>query len=135
MKISIGRLSAAGNFLALTLSALTLGAFPGCATTQQAPIENRAAICSFLGTVCQKLAPGGEGRADLRYVNRSSHWGQYNKILVDPVILWSSTESQVSATDQQTLANYFYSALKEQMGKKFELVDHPQPGAMRCRWS
>jgi len=81
----------------------------------------------------QKLTPGGEGQMDLRYVNSNARWSQYTKVLVDPVILWSSAESQVSAADQQTLANYFYAALKQQLSKKFQVVDQPGPGVLRVQ--
>ncbi|WP_139558795.1 DUF3313 domain-containing protein [Methylotetracoccus oryzae] len=104
-----------------------------CATTQRAPIEDKTAICNFLGSYCNKLQPGGEGQMDLRYVNSKARWTQYTKVLVDPVIIVSSTESQISAADQQHLADYFYAKLKENLGAKFQLVDQPGPGAMRLQ--
>ncbi|MGY6215888.1 DUF3313 domain-containing protein [Methylolobus aquaticus] len=104
-----------------------------CATTQRAPIEDKTAICNFLGSYCNKLQPGGEGQMDLRYVNSKARWTQYTKVLVDPVIIVSSTESQISAADQQHLADYFYAKLKENLGAKFQLVDQPGPGTMRLQ--
>jgi hypothetical protein len=116
--------------------ALLSGAFlllTACTTTQRAPIEDRTAICTFLGSFCQKLTPGGEGQMDLRYVNSKARWSQYTKIMVDPVIIVSSTESQISAADQQHLADYFYAELKEKLGVKFQLADQPGPGVMRLQ--
>ncbi len=49
---------------------------------------------------------------DLRYVNSKARWRQYTKVMIDPVIIVSSTESQVSAADQQHLTDYFYASLK-----------------------
>lgn len=104
-----------------------------CTTTQRAPIEDKTAICSFLGAVCNKLTPGAEGQMDLRYVNKKARWSQYTKVMVDPVIIVSSTESQVSPADQQQLADYFYASLKAKMGTKFQLVDQPGSGTMRLQ--
>lgn len=117
----------------LALLAGTLGLLASCAATQRAPIEDRTAICSFLGAVCQKLTPGGKGQMDLRYVNSRARWTQYTKVMVDPVIIVSSTESQISAADQQHLADYFYAAFKEKLAKKFQLVEQPGPGVMRLQ--
>jgi Protein of unknown function (DUF3313) len=115
---------------------LLAGAFlllPACAATQRAPIEDRTAICTFLGTFCQKLTPGGEGQMDLRYVNAKARWSEYTKVMVDPVIIVSSAESQISAADQQHLADYFYAELKEKLGAKFQLADQPGPGIPQAR--
>jgi hypothetical protein len=111
----------------------TLLLLTACTATKRAPIEDRSAICNFLGSVCQKLTPGAEGQMDLRYVNSKARWNQYTKILVDPVIIASSTESQISATDQQHLADYFYAELKEKLGAKYQVVDQPGPGTMRLQ--
>jgi len=104
-----------------------------CAATQRAPIEDRTAICTFLGTFCEKLTPGGEGQMDLRYVNAKARWSEYTKVMVDPVIIVSSAESRISAADQQHLADYFYAELKEKLGAKFQLADQPGPGIMRIQ--
>jgi hypothetical protein len=105
----------------------------GCATTLQASIEDRTAICSFLGSVCEKLTPGGAGQTYLRYVDAGANWSQYHKIIVDPVIIVSSDESSISPAAQQQLANYFYAVLKERLGAKFLLTDRPGAGVMRIQ--
>lgn len=105
----------------------------GRATTQRAPIEDTSAICSFLGSVCHQLTPGSEGQMDLRYVNSKARWSQYTKVMIDPVIIVSSTESQVSPADQQHLADYFYASLKAKMGTKFQIAEQPGLGVMRLQ--
>jgi hypothetical protein len=50
-----------------------------------------------------------------------------------PVTFWSSDTTKVSASDQQTLTDYFYQVLREQFGKKFQLVDQVGPGVMRIQ--
>ena len=34
----------------------------GCTTTLRSSIDDRAATCGFVGAVCQKLTPGGDGQ-------------------------------------------------------------------------
>jgi Protein of unknown function (DUF3313) len=121
------------KFTRFVLFGGTLALLASCTTTQRAPIEDRTAICNFLGSECKKLTPGGEGQMDLRYVNAKARWKQYTKVMVDPVVIVSSTESQISATDQQRLADYFYAELKEKLATKFQLADEPGPGVMRLQ--
>lgn len=120
-----------GGCLALIAGASLL--LTGCTTTLQASIEDRTAICGFLGPACQKLTPGGEGQMYLRYVDAGARWSRYRQVIVDPVIIVSSTESQISPAAQQQLANYFDAALREKLGTKFRLTDRPGPGVMRIQ--
>lgn len=117
----------------LCLAALT----PSCSTTQQVPIK-QAEIqtgnkCGLLGADCNRLTPGQEGQAALRYVNPTVAWSQYQKILVEPVTFWGSDTTKVSAADQQALVNYCQQVLREELGKKFQLTDQIGPGVMRLQ--
>lgn len=120
-----------GGFLALIAAGSLL--LTGCAKTLQVSIEDRTAICSFLGPACRKLTPGGAGQSYLRYVNSGARWSQYRKVIVDPVVIISSTESQITPAAQQHLANYFDAALKERLGARFQLTDQPGAGVMRIQ--
>src|SRR5271165_4709315 len=103
-RISIGAL-AAGLLLGALLA--------GCATTVEAPpqalkaVESGASlppdITSFFGADnAAKLAPGPKGGAALVWINPSTQWGNYNKVLLQPVQFWASADSKVPAADQQT---------------------------------
>jgi hypothetical protein len=116
------------SFLAVALSALSLS---GCTTIQKAPIEQASLNCALLGDVCGQLRPGGKGQASLRYINPSAQWTGYNKVMIDPVTFWGGESTPVSSSDQQMLVNYFSQQLKEQLGKKFEVVNQPGPGVMK----
>lgn len=115
------------------VSAIILGILllSGCTTTQKAPIDQTSLNCGLLGDVCERLSPGGEDQASLRYINPSVRWTNYSKILVEPVTFWGGDATSVSASDQQMLVNYFSQQLKEQFGKKFEIVDQAGPGVMK----
>ena len=104
-----------------------------CSATQQVPIQKTDIKCGFLGADCDRLIAGDQGQAALRYVNPNANWTQYKKVLIDPVTFWGSDNTKISAEDQQTLTNFFYQAMREQLGKKFEVVDQAGPGVMRVQ--
>lgn len=107
---------------------LGLALLAACSTTQKAPVTQPS---GFLGADGAKLIPGGENQVGMRYVNPAAQWTQYKKIMVAPVTFWGADSTKVSATDQQTLVNYFQQQLKGEVGKKFELVDQPGPGVLK----
>ncbi len=80
-----------------------------------------------MGPECTKLTPGEEGQAALRYVNPAARWTQYKKLMIPPVTFWGGDQSKVSPEDQQTLVNYFYEVLNEELTKQFQIVDQPGP--------
>jgi hypothetical protein len=84
----------------------------------------------FLGDYSQ-LTPGPDQAALLRYINPAVNWSDYNKIIIDPVTFYGVDPSKVPTADQQTLANYFFNQLTEQLGKEITIVDQPGPGVMR----
>src|SRR5215831_4268560 len=129
-----------GRWTRSRIAALCLAALaPACSTTQQAPITQTelqaqpGAKCALLGSDCNRLVPGKEGQAALRYVNPNASWSQYQKILIEPVTFWGGDATQISTEDQQRLVNYDQQVLREELGKKFQLVDQPGPGVMRLQ--
>jgi hypothetical protein len=116
------------------LAALCLATFvTACSATQQVKVTQTDLKCGFLGSVCDRLTPGEQGQAALRYVNPNASWTQYKKIIIDPVTFWGGDTEKISAADQQTLVNYFDQVLHEELGKKFQIVDQPGPGVMRVQ--
>jgi hypothetical protein len=115
------------------VSALVLGGvlLSACTTTQRETIDPASMNCGLLGDVCGKLAPGGEDQASLRYINPSARWTNYSKVMIEPVTFWGGDSTSVSAADQQMLVNYFSQRLKEQLRKKFDIVEQTGPGVMK----
>ena len=105
----------------------------GCAATQQVVVKKEEVKCGFLGSDCAKLTAGAKGQAALRYINTTASWTQYDKILVESVTFWGTDTTKVSAADQQALTDYFYQMLREEFGKKFQLVDQAGPGVMKLQ--
>ena len=115
----------------LPLLGLCLLLLSACATTQKAAVNQADVNCAFLANDCSLLTAGGKDQTDLRYVNPAAQWTQYNKVLIDPVTFWGGSSTQVSASDQQMLINYFSQQLNKELGQKFQIVTQPGPGVMK----
>ncbi|MGZ8213879.1 MAG: DUF3313 domain-containing protein [Methylosarcina sp.] len=102
-----------------------------CTTTQKAPLERASVNCGLLGDICGRLETGGKDQASLRYINPAAQWTKYSKVMIEPVTFWGGGSTSVSASVQQMLVNYFSQQLKEQLGKKFQVVDQPGPDVMK----
>jgi Protein of unknown function (DUF3313) len=107
------------------------GTMVGCSVTQKEAVEKSTLSASgFLGPDYARLTPGSKDQASLRYVNPSAQWTQYKKILIMPVSFWGNEATKIPLADQEMLSNFLYQALREQLGKKFQLTDQPGPGVM-----
>ncbi|MDD5322585.1 MAG: DUF3313 domain-containing protein [Methylococcales bacterium] len=115
----------------LPLLGLCLLLLSACATTQKAAVNQADVNCAFLANDCSLLTAGGKDQTDLRYLNPAAQWTQYNKVLIDPVTFWGGASTQVSASDQQMLTNYFSQQLNKELGQKFQIVTQPGPGVMK----
>lgn len=111
------------------LGGISLLVLTACALTQQAKVKEDT--CRFLGKECSLLTPGAKGQAALRYANPAAKWTQYSKVMIQPVAFFGDEKTKISASDQQTLVNYFQQVLQEQLAKKFQIVDEPGPGVMK----
>jgi Protein of unknown function (DUF3313) len=121
----------------LAAVALLSGLTAGCAKTvseQSAVVKQvesgESAASGFFGSDMSLLQPGQEGQAAMVYINPNAQWGQYDKIMLEPVQFWDSAESTVSPSDQHTLTAYAYNKLKEDLQKNFTLVDQGGPGVL-----
>lgn len=102
-----------------------------CATTRQT--RSTPEPVGFLADYSE-LKPGKDGEAQLLYINPDARWSGYNRVMIDSVTLWSDAETtDVSPEDAQSLTDYLYKNLHEQLGKDYEIVDEPGPGVMRVR--
>ena len=117
----------------LLTCALALVLSGGCASTLPQKPETPQSK-GFLVNVYDKLQPGGEGQAALRYVKPNVNWLRYQSILLEPVQYWSGADSSVSPDVAQMLTSYFYNEMKENLEKqKFTLAQLPGPGVLRVQ--
>ena len=117
------------RLIGFALGGISLLVLTACALTQEAAVKEGS--CRFLGKECGLLVPGEKGQAALRYANPAAQWTQYKKVMIPPVAFFGDEKTKISASDQQTLVNFFHQAIVEQMGKKFQVVDEPGPGVMK----
>ena len=119
-----------------TLSLLTavLLTSAGCTVTEKVKLDQTSVNCGLLGSDCGRLTPtNSSDKVGLRYVSPNAQWAQYNKVMIDPVTFWGGDTTKVSASDQQTLVNYFNQQLREKVGKKMQVVDQAGPGVLKLQ--
>ena len=119
------------RFVGLGAVALVIAA---CATTEEVP---NVRMSGFLGDYSQ-LHHGKSGQAEFNYRNLKADLGKYNKVVLDPVQIWtakgdSSALSKLSSQDQQLLVNYLYVALYNALSRDYSVVDKTGPDVMRVR--
>jgi hypothetical protein len=115
----------------IALTALMMVALTGCAVTEQSKPDT-VQTTGFLSDYSE-LKPGKKDQMLLVYFAPDVDWAQYNKVILDPVQVWDSADSQVSAQDQKTLSSYYYNALHQNLSKNFTMVTQPGPGVLRVR--
>ena len=104
-----------------------------CATMQ----ARSTTTSGFLGDYSQ-LKEGKDGQALLVYIDPKADIKSYNRILMDPVKLYASSEhsmENVSPEDRQKLLNYADAAIREHLAKNYTFVREPGPGVMRLRFA
>ncbi|HYB90034.1 MAG TPA: DUF3313 domain-containing protein [Candidatus Binataceae bacterium] len=114
----------------------------GCARTvaEQPAVASQVAsgkapntVTGFFGDDYSKLQPGGDGQVAMLYINPNVNWSQYDKVLLEPIEFWGSENSNVPYEEQQMLAAYAYSRMKQDLQEHFTLVDKRGPGVLILR--
>jgi hypothetical protein len=92
-------------------------------------------VYSGLASASQ-LRPNTEdstGRVPYRYKSNVD-WRQYNKIIVDPVTVYSGPDNQfvkMADKDKSVLVRYMQDQFAERLRTRFALVNNPGPGTLR----
>ena len=92
----------------------------------------------FLGSQSeyQKLMPGPEGGAKLRWIKPGVDFKKYDKFMVDSVIFYLSKESENQGIDPEVMKEMSDSFNKELVAAfkdKYPIVSEPGPDVMRIR--
>lgn len=106
--------------------------FGGCATTEQA---RSVKTSGFLGDYSQ-LKPGEKNEALLYWIDPTVDFKKYDKIVIDPVTIWRSKNSNIGdlpTEEQKNLQHYLYQAVKDALAKDYTIVETPESGTMRIR--
>jgi hypothetical protein len=120
--------------LALLIVALASILAAGCSTTRgtNTPIEESGFLTDYsLLDKADNHIDGDSGpKPRYRYVNPDADWAAYDKALVDPVLFFASDDIEVPK-EVQTLLNYFWAEIREELKQDYELVESSQPGTLR----
>jgi hypothetical protein len=115
---------------AIRLMALLLA---GCAYSYQA---RHVTPTSFVGPSASLLKKGKRHDDPLLVYRRpGTAWASYDKIIVDPIEIWttSSSSSADEWSDIQRLSMDFHQTLTDRLRRSYRIVETSQPGAMRIR--
>jgi hypothetical protein len=84
------------------------------------------------------LRSGKGDEALMVYINRSVNVHVYDSVLIDQVSIIYSKNSymeKLSAKDRQAIADYFYTALEDNLGKDYIIASKPGSLTMRVRFA
>ncbi len=80
------------------------------------------------------LQKGTGDEALYRYVNPKADIKQYNKMIIDPVMISKDGElSEGERANYQNLANNAYVYLTRELEKDYKIVSAPEPGTLRVQ--
>jgi hypothetical protein len=90
----------------------------------------------FLGDY-SALRPGTMGRARLVFLDPSVDFSGYERVIVEPVVVWQSDEARfagVATSEREALAREFGTELERAFGALFAVREgDPGPGTLRVR--
>ena len=105
----------------------SLAALAGCSGT--ADVEPSGFLDDY-----SQLKPGRANQAQLVYIDPEADFSPYEKVLIDPVVVWERTAgSDASAEELRSFASDLGAALRRQLQLEFELVEGAEPGTLRIR--
>ncbi len=104
-------------------------AFAACAGGQ----AGKAKPSGFLGDYSQ-LREGTKGQALLVYVDPETRFAKYRKMMIDPVTIWRSAETNDIPSDEiDDLIDDLEVVLRITLDDHYEIVTQPGPDVLRLR--
>ncbi len=95
----------------------SLAALAGCSGT--AGVEPSGFLDDY-----SQLKPGRANQAQLVYIDPEADFSPYEKVLIDPVVVWERTAgSDASGEELRSLASDLGAALRRQLQLEFDLVE------------
>lgn len=104
--------------------------------TAPASFAGEARYSGFLGDNYQKLQPGPEGGAKLRWINPEVDFTRYHKLMVDSVIFYMAPDSEdmgIDADQMKELSDVFNQEIVDALKDKYTLVSDPGPDVARLK--
>lgn len=111
------------------LSLVVYGSLVGCA--QKAPYSG------FLGDY-SLLTPHPDVKGAMAYENPTKSLKQYDKFIVQPVVVHFAASAKGTAIDPgklKELADYFHGEVVKALSERYRVVSAPGPGVLRIRFA
>ncbi len=123
-----------------TLSRVILVVTIGILLSASTVFSGNANFSGFLGDpgVYQKLTPGPDGGAQLRWLKPGVDFSKYDKFMVDGVVFYLADDSEYKGIDPQEMKEMADSCNKEivdALKYKYTIVSEPGPGVGRIRFA
>jgi hypothetical protein len=119
--------------------ALGIALWLGCAASPDASqppaAEAPFAPSGFLGDY-SAFRSGGGSRARLVYLDPAVDFSGYERVIIEPVVVWKSDEAHfagVPSAQRAALARAFEAELERAFGAEFAVADAAGPGTLRVR--
>ncbi len=103
----------------------------GCATT--GPQKS-----AFLGEYYEKMAPGPEKGAKMRWAKPTTDFAKYNKFMVDYVVFSFAADSEdktIDGEEMKKLGDIATLGVIKGLGDKYPVVTQPGPDVVRLRFA
>jgi hypothetical protein len=125
-------MTSANKVLALLAGFVCIVCFSGCSSTVQV---RHTEVSGFLKNYDQ-LQKGEDDQALLVYINPQTQFAQYDKVIISPVSVWVSDDSDlddIPYEERQKLVDYLDNALRENLKESFTVVERAEPGSLVVR--
>jgi hypothetical protein len=111
----------------------------GCASTGNTPNGPSAgAKTGFLDGYYDRLEPGPEGGAKLRWLKSGVDWAKYDKVMLDSVVFFFADKSEykgIEPNELKKLADGFNKQLVDTLKGSYPIVAEPGPDVLRIRFA
>lgn len=115
------------------MGALMAGLLGGCAGSYQARSMDVKEATLFNPDILQE---GKDGQALYRYVNPAADFKQYTKVILDPVLIKKDGQLDKDELENyRTLSNNAFMFMNQELAKSYQMVQNPEPGAMRITFA
>jgi hypothetical protein len=105
----------------------------GCADTTR---DRNVDYSGFLGEY-SNLVKGDDTQSERRYLAPGVDWGAYDRVLLDPVMLWRGDQSRqngASSQEAQLMLNYFYQVIYKDLEEQgLDMVTSPMSNTLRVQ--
>ena len=121
----------------ITILLIALMFLASCASTGgKKTVEATQAKKGFLNGYYEKLEPGPEGGAKMRWLKPGADFARYDKVMLDSVVFYLADDSEykgIDGNEMKELADSFNLMTVNALKDKYPIVSEPGPDVLRVR--